>query len=772
MDKEFFECDEYKKSEEIQYFPAEKYFVAETENNAAETFSAPEISSSATSSAEAESSGMSLSDAEELAQSASASASASSSASASGAASVSLSASASASVGATGIFASIAAVCVAATVGIVPVAGLTQNAADEPPAYQTEQPAGFGTLNFLNYRVDYYPEGDSDAIFSDITFYFEGALSAGFSCELTDAQTGRSVAVRENSAVFEGIEKGEREFLLTVYGGEEVVETRAINVEDHYIYAPTSGADYAYKVTYNSDETCNLYAYLSTAQEGDFETYINIYSPFEDFPADGVHDNAHNNASSGYETVTNGNLSGALHIKEEFFVADFVTYYVKDNNYYSYFASEQIVVDHEAFPWQASVRDKSLTLSFGNEIVGDAFVKVIHDDLTCDEFTLPAKELSENSCVLSLSRISHNPTVEIVVNSALYNRDPSGLITVFNGEEFRQFSQAVTVDAVVSSYVELTRFEIFNTSYNADYGDENHAPVYLYFNGFLNAGDTYSVKVIDPDGGEAASATNLTLSGKPVIFEYLSIDTEYTFMFYLTANGNEILSDSVTKTLSMHEYADLPPTFCLTPNPGDVLITYNEDGTSNVYLHMDVKETQYDMYYKVYLVDVIDESTFFEYAGKDNVAVFRNIPAGRYAIKVGVLVNENGTCYSAYDMQWPSGSIVTGLDGGYYPVSCGNASYDSSTGKLNVSVSGKVVSDLRITVITDDGQSISITVLLADISADYGSSVCTVDLSAYPLTSSFTTEIEGKAIFQYGKGDDIKNIVSVTGDEICLFKII
>lgn len=108
----------------------------------------------------------------------------------------------------------------------------------------------------------------------------------------------------------------------------------------------------------------------------------------------------------------------------------------------------------------------------------------------------------------------------------------------------------------------------------------------MYFNGYLNAGDTYSVKVIDPDGGEAASATNLTLSGKPVIFEYLSIDTEYTFMFYLTANGKETLSDSVTKTLSMHEYADLPPTFCLTPNPGDVLITYNEDGTSNVYLHM------------------------------------------------------------------------------------------------------------------------------------------------------------------------------------------
>ena len=90
---------------------------------------------------------------------------------------------------------------------------------------------------------------------------------------------------------------------------------------------------------------------------------------------------------------------------------------------------------------------------------------------------------------------------------------------------------------------------------------------------------------------------------------------------------------------------------------------------------------------------------------------------------------------------------------------------------MTVSVSGKVVSDLRITVITDDGQTIGITVPLGDISAGYGSSVCTVDLSAYSLTS-FTTVIEGEAIFQYGNGDIIKNKVTVTGDESCPFKII
>lgn len=771
LDKEFFECDEYIKSEENQIFPAEKYRVNETENGAAETFFAPETSAAEPSSANTDASGLSLGDAEELVQSASVSATASASASAP----VSLSASATASVGATGVFAGIAAVCVAAAVGIVPVTGLTQNTAEEPPI-STQEPADAGTLNFSNYRVDYYPDEDSAAVFSDITFYFEGALPDGFSCELSDSLTGRSVPVNGNTVAFEKIEKGEREFLLTILNGDEIAETRTLNVADYYINATGTEFNYAYKVTYNSDDTCNLYAYLTTDYDGDFVTYINLYSPS-------------GSALDGYETATDGALSRILHIEEEKYTAEFVSYYVKDNNYYSYCSSEEIVIDNEALPWQANIHNDSLTLTFGNEIRGDVKVQVIHDDLTRDEFTVPAKEFTDNSCALSLSKISRTPTVEILVDSVLYNFDPMGYITVFNGEEFRQFSESVTVEAVVSSYVNLTRCEIFNASYNIDYGDTIHAPVYLYFDGYLNEGDTYSVKVIDRDGGEVDSATNLTLSGKPVIFEYLSIDTEYTFLFYLTANGDETLSGTVTETLSVPEYSDLPPLFCLTPNPGDVMVTYNDDGTSNVYLYMgvrDIKEkleqestpgdapaAEYDMYYKIYLVSVASEdgSAFCEYAGKDDVAVFRNVPAGTYALKYGVLVNENGTCYSVYDMQWPSGTIVAGLDeNGYYPESCGNVSYDSSTGELTVSVSGKVVSDLHINVITDDGQSISITVPVGDISAGYGSSVCTVDLSAYSLTS-FTAVIEGEAIFQYGNGDSVKNEVNVAGDESCPFRI-
>ena len=222
----------------------------------------------------------------------------------------------------------------------------------------------------------------------------------------------------------------------------------------------------------------------------------------------------------------------------------------------------------------------------------------------------------------------------------------------------------------------------------------------------------------------------------------------------------------------MLEFPNLPDLYCLTPNPGDALVTYNKDGSSDVYLYMNVQETSYDMYYKVYLANVVDDGlTFFEYTGKENVAVFRNIPAGRYAVKVGVLLNDNGTCYAVDDLQWPSGVITTGLDeSGYYPEDCGYASFDFSTGELYVSVFGKVVGDLHITIISDDGRTMEITLPVGDISADYGSSACTLDLSAYGVTT-FTAIIEGDAIFQYGKGDTIKNEVTVAGNESCPFRI-
>lgn len=784
LDREEFHCDEYKNTDEYLRFPAEEYRGREMLNHAMETFSSRETGNTAPSASENRQDGLSRGDIEKLHSQSSSSenmysnevssgsvsstgASSSAGASSGSAAGASASVAASASAGVTtGVFASIAAVCVAVTAGVVPVEGITQNTADESPVYPIEQPIDVGTLDFLNYRVEYYPDEGSDGIYSDITFYFEGELADGLTCEISETLSGKSVALNNNEATFTNVERGDREFLLSIYDGEKVLETRTVSVEDGYLYDESLQPDYAYKVTYNTDGTGNIYAYFTPDREGEFVTYIHV----RDY-ADGT--------EKAYETLTDGRLSYLLDIAESNYVVDFVSYYVKNGNYYSYYSSERILIEDVELYWNATVQDDSLTLIFGDKIVGDLQVKVTHDDMTFDEFTLPAEELSDNACTLTLSKISHNPTVEISGNYVIYaETDPNGYITSFNGEECKPFAESQTVDAVVSSKVELARCEIFNTSYNVDYGDTNHAPVYLYFDGYLNEGDVYTVTVVNADGEIVDERTDLTLSGNPVIFNTLLVDTTYTFQFFLYANGEESPAGELTRTLTVPQFSDLPSYFCNSPNPGDVMITYNEDGTSNVYLYMNVQETVYDMYYKVYLENIEDSvgAALFECVGKENVAVLNHIPAGTYALKYGVMINDNGTCYSAYDMVWPSGTIVTGLDAnGNYSEYSGNAMYDSKTGELSVSVWGKTVGGLQITVITDDGQTIELTVPAEDVSVGYSNSTCTIDLSAYGLTS-FTSVVTGKAIYQYGEGDAIKNDaikneVPIAGSESCPFRI-
>lgn len=775
MDKETFDCDEYIQSSEIQYFPAERYSVKETANCARESYSAPETSLSQNNSAKIDNEAMSIDDAQELMQSTSTSTASSSStstsattssassasASSTASASASAAASATASVGATTVLtASVATICVATIVGAVTVPGLDFEETATPP-YVIEQTVDYGTFKYDNYVVEYTTNEDSATVYDDITFNFEGELLDGFSCRLTDNETGESIEVNAPSVEYSHIVNKDRSFDLTIYNGDKVVESQTINFEDHYLCGQNNDSHYVYKSTCNDDGTYNIYTHFTAAHEGEFVTFINVSSMVDDFVD-----------SNRYETVISGNISSVLNIDSEKFSANFVSYYVKDGNYYYYY-SQEIMIGEGALEWSASILDKKLTLSFGNKLDGVIEVIVTHDDTSIEEFTFNADEMVDDTYEITLGSLSQHPTVEIYASAAIYDFDPMGVITDVVGDEYQYVYDSVVVDAVLTSTISLTRFEIFNTTYNGLFkgvDDALCAPVNLYLDGYLNEGDNYSVKVFNLDG-EVTSVTGITSLDKPITLTDLLVDMEYSFVFYLTANGEETQVGETTTTLSMIEILDLPPYYCNTPNPGDVLVTYNDDGTSNVYLYMNVQETTYDMYYKAYLVDVVDNSIYYECSDSDDVAVFSNIPKGQYSIRVGAMLNDNGTCYSMYDMQWPSGSIYVGLDqDGYYYGESGSAYYDSGTGELAISVSGKVMGNLRLVLTPTGEQPISITIPPENINTGNYWAESTLDLSSYGLTA-FTLTIIGEAIFQYGNGDIIKSKTNVTGNEYCPFKI-
>lgn len=120
MDKEVFNCSEYIQSSEMEYFPAERYFVKESLNCNCENYNAPEIATTQGKNTKVVDEGMSVEDAQDYMQSttaSSSSASSSASASASSSAATSAaSASAAVTAGAT-VAASVATICVATIVG-------------------------------------------------------------------------------------------------------------------------------------------------------------------------------------------------------------------------------------------------------------------------------------------------------------------------------------------------------------------------------------------------------------------------------------------------------------------------------------------------------------------------------------------------------------------------------------------------------------------------------------------------------------------------------
>ena len=89
-------------------------------------------------------------------------------------------------------------------------------------------------------------------------------------------------------------------------------------------------------------------------------------------------------------------------------------------------------------------------------------------------------------------------------------------------------------------------------------------------------------------------------------------------------------------------------------NPGDVVVTYNEDGTINLYTFTNFSTTDDTIYYTIkYTNDSIGEK---EVVYKDKVAKFEDTPHGNYYISYNVYKEMNGISYLIYEVT-PSGGI-------------------------------------------------------------------------------------------------------------------
>ncbi len=172
-----------------------------------------------------------------------------------------------------------------------------------------------------------------------------------------------------------------------------------------------------------------------------------------------------------------------------------------------------------------------------------------------------------------------------------------------------------------------------------------------------------------------------------------SIDEEITLTNSYNINLNEFLGDGeiviqvldalgepclepqtfvVSKSLAKENYVS-PTTNSV--NPYDAVVTYNSDGTINIYRNMMFSSSSPNIYYNARLVWSDEESAsddvivkYYDIIGTDKYAIIENIPNRIYSFVYDYLFDYNGVTYLMYE-ETPSGTIYIKDENFYAEVS-------------------------------------------------------------------------------------------------------
>ncbi|MGN1103991.1 MAG: hypothetical protein ACI4QI_03865, partial [Candidatus Coproplasma sp.] len=172
--------------------------------------------------------------------------------------------------------------------------------------------------------------------------------------------------------------------------------------------------------------------------------------------------------------------------------------------------------------------------------------------------------------------------------------------------------------------------------------------------------DGYMIKITD-EGNSLDKSTELV---NTYSFSELSRTAEVNLTIQVTdADGNawgEAKSVAISKSAAEAEYTS--PTMSYL-NPSDAVVTYNDDGTINVYRDLNFSCEDERVYYNAMLrAGYYDEeynfveTERFDVIGRDKYAVIENIPNQNYIVYYYQMFDYNGVSYIIY-IEIPSGSI-------------------------------------------------------------------------------------------------------------------
>ena len=211
------------------------------------------------------------------------------------------------------------------------------------------------------------------------------------------------------------------------------------------------------------------------------------------------------------------------------------------------------------------------------------------------------------------------------------------------------------------SDIGLSKLEVLNSSYATEFG----IPTYLYLDGNLAGTDYAEVLCYDSNNNELGRSSNITDLNQPIIFYDLPSEEMLTFK-YRTYHKEQMSSEEIYQTdiAIKEEYLYASMNFN-SPNPGECLITYNDDGTYNCYVYTGfANDSEFDMIYKLELVSTSDSVSKYEYLGTDKTASFTNVDleSTSYSLMYKVFVCDGINYYAVKDYYLASGVVKVEID--------------------------------------------------------------------------------------------------------------
>ncbi len=238
---------------------------------------------------------------------------------------------------------------------------------------------------------------------------------------------------------------------------------------------------------------------------------------------------------------------------------------------------------------------------------------------------------------------------------------------------------------------------VFNAKLTADLSyfatSEGMIPVYLEFSYYLPS--NYSIQITETT---SAFATTVPLTSNYSFTTINTSDEGNVIIQVLDESGNPYLNSQtfvVSKSLAESNYVS--PTVT-SLNPGDSVVTYNEDGTINIYRDLSFETSDPNIYYNARLgwngtnEDGEFVSYYYDLIGRNRYAIIENIPARNYFFVYDYMYDYNGVSYIMYE-EMPSGSAGFSVE--EYSVET-NVADGQTNIKINICNQGMLVNKIVV----------------------------------------------------------------------------